>query len=70
MTVPNKSADRLNRVQIQTMLRPMKFHLPRFNVHPTAADILGGVALAGLVAWTFWILLQMVPYHSIPIWML
>lgn len=48
----------------------MRFHLPHFKVHPTTTDIVGVVVLAALVAWTFWILLQMVPYHEIPLWML
>lgn len=48
----------------------MKFHRPHFNSHPTAADIVGLVVLAALVAWTFWVLLHMVPYHEIPLWML
>jgi len=52
------------------MLSCMKFHRPHFNMHPTAADIVGAVILAGLVAWTFWILLQMVPYREIPLWMI
>jgi hypothetical protein len=57
-------------MQFVTILVQMKFHMPHFNVHPTVADIVGSVVLAGLVAWTFWVLLQMVPYHEIPFWML
>ena len=42
----------------------------RFNKHPLLVDIVGVIALAGLVAWVFWILLHSVPYREIPIWML
>ena len=57
-------------MQIGTILVQMKFHMPRFNEHPTLADVVGFLALAALVVWTFWVLLRMIPYHDIPLWML
>jgi hypothetical protein len=57
-------------MQFVTILVQMKFHMPHFNLHPTVADVVGSVVLAGLVAWTFWVLLEMIPYHEIPFWML
>jgi hypothetical protein len=57
-------------MQIQTIVVQMKFHIPRSNQQPTAADIVGSVVLVGLLVLTFWILLRMIPYHDIPIWML
>lgn len=48
----------------------MRSHRPHFNLDPRVSDIIGMVVLAGLVAWTFWVLLQMVPYHEVPLWML
>jgi hypothetical protein len=56
--------------RIGRILAVMKFHRPHCNSRPTAADIVGIVILAALVAWTFWVLLKMVPYHEIPLWML
>lgn len=55
---------------METILVQMKFHMPHFTGHPTASDVVGVLVLAALVVWTFWVLLQMIPYHEIPLWML